>query len=212
VPPVTLDDLEYVDTAAYWEKRYAVGLHSGDGSRDELARFKAETLNAFVAEHGVTSVLELGCGDGHQLLLAQYPRYVGLDIAGTAIDLCTQAFAKDTTKSFFRYDPDRFLDGAGVLRGDLALSLDVIFHLVSDAELRRYVDLLFGQAERFVCVYSSDHEEPDIGDHVRHRRITRYIAKAQKGWVLDSTVRNPYRDTNPAAASDFFFYRRKGTA
>jgi SAM-dependent methyltransferase len=84
----------------YWESRYRLGMTSGAGSMGELARFKARVLNDFVREHSVESVIELGCGDGLQLALADYPRYVGVDVSRTAIELCRQRFAGDATKTF----------------------------------------------------------------------------------------------------------------
>src|SRR5690349_24554192 len=52
---------------SYWEERYRQGGNSGVGSYGQLARFKAQTINRFVAEQAVTSVVEFGCGDGAQL-------------------------------------------------------------------------------------------------------------------------------------------------
>ena len=83
------------DTRAYWERRYADGQDSGYGSRDQLARFKASFLNAFVARNGIRSVIEFGCGDGTQLSLADYPSYLGLDVSPTAVRLCASRF-RDT--------------------------------------------------------------------------------------------------------------------
>ena len=86
---------------------------------------------------------EFGCGDGHQLLLAQYPRYIGLDISKTAIGLCKRKFSGDPTKSFFAYDGDCFVDRAGVFAADLAMSLDVVYHLVEDPTFESYMTHLF---------------------------------------------------------------------
>lgn len=102
------------DTRSYWERRYAAGGTSGSGSYGRLAQFKAEILNAFVSENDVRTVLEFGCGDGHQLGLARYPSYTGLDVSATAVQLCKERFADDPTKSFFVYTPD---DPAGAWSG-----------------------------------------------------------------------------------------------
>jgi len=64
----------------YWERRYSRGGNSGTGSHGRLAAAKADVLNRLVEEEGITSVLELGCGDGNQLDLAKYPSYVGVDV------------------------------------------------------------------------------------------------------------------------------------
>src|ERR1700757_3968895 len=90
-------------SAQYWERNYARGGTSGPGSYGALAEGKAAFLNAFVHERAVGSVIEFGCGDGHQVSLAHYPRYVGLDVSRSAIALCKRRFADDRAKSFFLY-------------------------------------------------------------------------------------------------------------
>lgn len=197
---------EFTDSRSYWEQRYATGGNSGKGSYDVLADFKAGVLNRFVAEHGITTVVELGCGDGNQLSLATYPSYIGLDVAPSAIDRCKKLFAADATKSFFLYDPDRFIDRHGVFRRDLALSLDVVFHLVEDDVFERYMTTLFDCASRFVCVYSSNDENPDIGVHVRNRRFLPWVEHNRPEWTLVEHVPNPHRGAVEGAISDFWFF------
>src|SRR5258706_1169134 len=93
-PPV------FLGTRIYWDQRYQKGGDSGVGSYGKFADFKAEVLNNFVVQHHVRSVIEFGCGDGNQLNLAKYPRYIGFDISETAVDLCNRRFASDKTKVF----------------------------------------------------------------------------------------------------------------
>lgn len=200
----------FVDSRTYWERRYAEGGHSGAGSYDILAAFKAEVLNGFVREHGVRSVVELGCGDGNQLSLADYPAYVGLDVAPSAIDRCAARFADDPTKSFFLYDQDRFVDRHGLFRAELALSLDVVFHLVEDPVFERYMQTLFACGSRFVCVYSSNDERPDIGHHVRNRRFLPWVEEHRPDWHVLEHVANPHRGQVDAAISDFWFFAPVG--
>ena len=199
---------DFTDSRTYWEQRYASGGDSGRGSYDVLADFKAGVLNRFVAEHGITTVVELGCGDGNQLSLAEYPSYIGLDVAPSAIDRCKKLFAADATKSFFLYDPDRFIDRQGVFRRELAMSLDVVFHLVEDEVFDRYMTTLFDCASRFVCIYSSNDEQPDIGQHVRNRRFTPWVERHRPDWTMVEHVPNPHRGTVEGAISDFWFYAR----
>ncbi len=73
-------------SAQYWRDRYRTGGNSGAGSYGRLASFKAEIINAFVREHNITSVIEFGCGDGLNSLLADYPTYLGFDVADESID------------------------------------------------------------------------------------------------------------------------------
>src|SRR5260370_40522100 len=126
-------------SAAYWERRYTHGGTSGVGSYGDLAKSKATFLNDFVRGHGIKSVVEFGCGDGNQLSLADYPSYVGLDVSRAAIGLCRQRFATDPSKSFFLYDGTCFADRGGVFAADLAISLDVIYHLIEDQVFETYM-------------------------------------------------------------------------
>jgi hypothetical protein len=78
--------LSFQDSTRYWERNYARGGTSGEGSYGALGQAKAEFLNGFVRDQGVRSVVEFGCGDGNQLSLASYARYVCLDVSRTALD------------------------------------------------------------------------------------------------------------------------------
>ncbi|MCW2673805.1 MAG: glycosyl transferase group 1 [Frankiales bacterium] len=201
----TLDELPpFIDSASYWESRYALGQNSGVGSYDDLAAFKAAVLNAFVAEHGIASVLELGCGDGNQLRLARYPSYRGFDVAPTAVRLCRKAFRRDRTKSFDVYDPAGFARLRP--RAELTLSLDVVFHLVEEDVFVQHLNDLFDSAERFVCVYATNEGSPDIGDHVRHRRFTDWVQEHRPEWQVLRHVPNPHRGAVEGAVSDFWFF------
>ena len=74
------------------------GGTSGSGSYNQLAHFKAEILNKFVADHEVQTVIEFGFGDGNQLMLARYPQYTGFEVSQVAVDLCRQKFADDASQ------------------------------------------------------------------------------------------------------------------
>jgi SAM-dependent methyltransferase len=192
-------------SADYWEDRYAKGCTSGSGSYGRPAEWKAEIVNAWVAELGITSVVDLGCGDGNQLSLANYPRYLGLDRSSTAVRKCIQRFSTDKTKSFLRYDPEDLADPAGWLRADLALSLEVIFHLVEDEVFEDYMTRLFASAERYVVICSNDTADDEQAPHERHRDFTKWIAAKQTGWVLEKRV-DPPADVD--LMSSFFLYKK----
>jgi SAM-dependent methyltransferase len=191
----------------YWEQRYSRGEDSGAGSYGKFAQFKADTINAFVEEMGIRSVLELGCGDGNQLKLARYPAYLGFDVSGTAVEACRKLFAGDPGKSFAPMSEYRGQ------QADLALSLDVIYHLVEDGVFESYMRTLFGAALRHVIVYSSDFDDSSgkEGPHLRHRRFTRWIGENLPGWKLLRHVPNafPYEgDHRTGSFADFFVYER----
>lgn len=123
-------------------------------------------------------------------------------------------FSEDTTKSFLRYEPRNFHDPANFLKADLALSLDVIYHLVEDDLYELHLYHLFGSAHRFVALYTSDSEtftpNEHVPPHVRHRPVRRDVADRFHGWQLRETVKNPSphlggSGTNTSFA-DFFIY------
>ena len=194
-------------SADYWRQRYARGGNSGAGSYNHLAEFKAEVINDFVASNGIADVIELGCGDGHQLELARYPRYTGYDVSPEAVELCRKRFKDDPGKTFF---PLTQYDGR---QADLALSLDVIFHLVEDEVFDDYMQRLFSAARRHVIVYSSnDQNIDDPAPHVRHRKFSDWIARERPEWELLTRVPNryPYNgDYRVTSFADFYIYGRK---
>lgn len=192
-------------SAQYWDARYSSGGNSGAGSYGKLAEFKAEVLNEFVAENNVGTVVEHGCGDGAQLSLAAYPSYVGLDVSQNAVDLCTRRFAGDPTKTF------SLASDWGGQTAELALSLDVIFHLVEDDVFDLYMRTLFDSASRFAIVYSSNTSQPHRAEHVRHRKFTDWVESNRLGWNLTNQIPNPYPgdgdgDGDDASFADFYVF------
>jgi hypothetical protein len=172
----------------YWEARYARGGNSGSGSYGQLAEFKAAVLNDFVARHEISSVIEFGCGDGHQLSLSKYPSYVGIDVSATAVERCRKVFQHDRSKKFLLAH-ESSVDSE---RADLVLSLDVIYHLVEDDVYDRYMRSLFGAANQFVVIYSDNEESPDEAQHVRHRRFTNWIELNKPDWKMIEHIPNQF--------------------
>ena len=193
-----------------WDRRYRRGGNSGAGSYHRLAQFKAEFLNRFVFQQRVTSVIEFGSGDGSQLKLACYPEYVGVDVSSKAVELCTHAFSHETSKTFLH--SSAYVPGT---HADLALSLDVIYHLVEDEVYEVYMWQLFGSARHFVIVYSSNEDKNTSSIHIRHRRFTDWVERYQPGWYLKSTLQNafPYDADDPEHTSfaDFYVFARRSS-
>ena len=162
-------------SAAYWEKRYRLGLGSGGGSRGKLAEFKAEVVNDFIREK------RLECAS-----------YVGLDVSPSAVRLCIERFRDDASKSFFLYDRECFRDARGVFASDLAISLDVIYHLVEDCAYHDYLRHVFQSAERYVMLYTAAFPKTGLKGHICHRDAKDDVAKTFPGWRLAQVVRNRY--------------------
>ena len=194
------------DSGDYWSKRYRDGGNSGAGSYGRLADFKAEVLNDFVIEHEVQSVIEFGCGDGNQLSLAQYPHYLGFDVAAESVALCKDRFQDDSAKDF------ALVKDYGQQKGDLVLSLDVIFHLVEDLVFHEYMARLFGASERYVVIYSSNYEGRDPAIHVRHRQFTKWVEDHQRDFKLIGHIPNRYPQKNgwrqDESFCDFYLYEK----
>lgn len=195
------------DSAAYWERRYSTGRNSGAGSYGRLAAFKARVLNDFIAEKSVASVIDFGCGDGNQLSLMRPLPYLGVDVSKRAVADLRARYAGEPLYRFV-------LRGelAAGERGDLALSLDVIYHLVEDAVYETYMRGLFDHAGRYVVIYSSNREARYAGSHIRHRAFGGWIARERPGWRALRHVPNPYpwdpADKAETSFADFHLYER----
>jgi cyclopropane fatty-acyl-phospholipid synthase-like methyltransferase len=178
-------------SADYWETRYRRGGSSGAGSYGELAAYKADFINGFAVEHGVRSTIEFGCGDGGQAARLRLPQYTGVDVSETAVAMCR---SKLGDRDGWRFANVRERD-AWVGRYDLALSLDVIYHLVEDAAFDAYMADLFDHSRAHVLVYASDKAQRSISAHVRHRRHGDWVAARRPGWVRLADHANPLAGT-----------------
>ena len=218
-PATAVRRLRFRGSGPYWEHRYARGGTSGAGSYGAAAQWKASVVNRWVAELGATSVVDLGCGDGSQLALATYPRYLGLDRSATAVRRCISRFRGDATKSFLRYEPGQLADPAGWLRGDLALSMEVIFHLVEDDVFEDYMRRLFDSAERYVVVCSNDAARQGasgstadgahgvLAPHLRYRSFTAWVEAHRPQWELLAREDPP---PGLSLVSSFWLYGKTG--
>lgn len=187
------------DSAAYWEERYATGGNSGNGSYGPQAEYKAEFLNRFVREHQIETVIEFGCGDGNQLSLAEYPFYLGIDVSPTAIEMC-QRHLHIAGQRVFLCRPDSTTPLPFV--ADLALSLDVIYHLVEDDVYEAYMRDLFAAGQRYVIIYAND-VEGETRHHVRWRKFSDWIRDNAPEWRLNHRAVAP-----PGDFQDFHVFEK----
>ena len=197
---------------SYWENRYKQGGNSGEGSYGQLADFKAKVLNDFVNEQGIKSVVEFGCGDGNQLAKIAYTKYIGLDVSATIIRKCIDKFKLDKRMSFFLYEGDCFADNGKIFFSDMALSLDVLYHLIEQPVYETYLQHLFASGLRFVVIYSPD-RDVRIATHESHRKFTSDVERLISGWELFNVIENPYKPDagklEEVSSANFYFYKRK---
>lgn len=200
-------DVEF-SSAEYWEDRYKSNGNSGAGSYNHLAAFKADILNSFVKEHRIQSVVEFGCGDGNQLMLADYPKYIGFDVSPKSIQICKKLFSDHPNWSFH-------LTSEGMhTNADLAMSLDVIYHLVEDDIYHNYMRILFESSMRWVIIYSSNTIENSENQsiHVRHRKFEDWIDSNQPTYQLWKCITNIYPIASygeKGSFADFYIYKKR---
>ncbi|MDR0622516.1 MAG: hypothetical protein LBJ61_11690 [Deltaproteobacteria bacterium] len=202
-----------ITTREYWDKRYRAGQTSGAGSYGKLGLFKAEIINDFAEKHNVKTAVELGCGDGNQLSLFRFESYLGLDISPTAIDLCRQKYAGDGSKSFAVY-PSESIGLKIARKAELALSLDVIYHLLEDNLYQNYLIDLFQLASRFVIVYANNTDyQGATGYHIRYHKFTNWVEANRPDWRLAGFLPNRYPfnpdDPEETSISHFYIFSRK---
>jgi SAM-dependent methyltransferase len=198
-------------SSRYWNLRYQTGGDSGGGSFGDFAVHKADFINSFVTTHAIKSVLELGCGDGNQLAHYSFPQYIGLDVSPYAIERCVARFGADKTKTFMALSPSDIHDPLGVLRAELALSIDVIYHLIEDEIFADHLRLLFSAASKWVIIYSSNFEpESWTFRHVRHREFLSVVDRTYPDWDYHPELtQGKYSQALPGSHARFFVFQRR---
>lgn len=180
----------------YWERRYRNGRTSGAGSEGDAAEAKAAYVRNLLERERVDSIIDWGVGDGTVLKMTdtRIP-YLGIDVSRTIIGRIKVAFTNQPEK--------RFLLASEYTgrQADLAMSLDVIFHQVDDADYEQHLGLLFGSAQRFVLIHSSNHDGGRTAEHVHWRRFTPDVMAWHPQWYLEDAPDDP-------EAVGFYLYRR----
>ncbi len=170
---------KFIDSDQYWKQRYRFSGNSGRGSRGRNAQIKADFINNFASLHSVESVIDLGCGDGENALLFRFQEYSGFDISQEALKLAKKRCENKVGFSFYILDSSfereiEELNSKNMLP-KLALSLEVIFHLVEDNVFEVYLDRLCMSSTQWVIIMSSNFDSRAEGlattPHVRHRNV-----------------------------------------
>lgn len=198
---------EFESSENYWKERYQKGGNSGEGSYNKFAIFKSDVINDFVSRNSISSAVEHGCGDGNQLGLLRIPSYTGIDISHEAIQICREKYKNDRSKSFFT------LDEYPGHPAEMAISLDVIYHLVEESTYHDYLTALFNSSTRYVVIYSSNTDTQDKyqGKHVHHRKFTSWVERQKPEWSLIEVKKNiyPYNgDDTKGSFADFYFFEK----
>jgi SAM-dependent methyltransferase len=75
------------DNRDFWNQRYTTDPQkgSGPGSRGENLTLKRKVIDSVITEHGISSVLDIGCGDIAILDSLEIRNYVGIDISDIVV-------------------------------------------------------------------------------------------------------------------------------
>lgn len=198
---------EFHGSSSYWDERYRSGFTSGSGSYGRLARFKAAVVNSFANDKSLMNAVEFGCGDGNQLRMLRFSTYVGYDPSDHIISHNRQKFASDAEKRFYQlndFEPPRS-------PFDVALSLDVILHLVEDDVYEEHMRCVF-DFSKYSIVYSSNFDCAESKTpHVRHRKFTRWVEQWRPFSTLLAHIPNEFPkdpgNPNTTSFADFYIYR-----
>jgi len=164
--------MENFSVKNYWENRYVTGGDSGWGSHDQtIVNFKKNYINDIIQKFSIKTIVELGCGDGNQLgYFNGYEKYYGYDISHNVLTKCRLMYLNQNNKEFVNN-----IEELLVKKYDLALSLDVIYHLVEDDMYYEHMKNLFLLSD-IVCIFSTDDDVKDIPPpHLKNRKISKYI-------------------------------------
>jgi SAM-dependent methyltransferase len=200
-------DLNY---KKFWNDEYLKSKTSGPGSYGVLAEFKAEVINAFLANREISSVIEFGCGDGNQLAMIKYPRYLGFDVSRASIDLCSNKFKNDPSKSFMCYDPSSFINPSLFLKADLVVCLDVLYHIIDKEEFLLTLNSIFSCALKYVILYTtidlykSENYHYIKGSHGKHRDTIHYLGQFPE-FKIDKVIKQRHPELSSA---DFILLSR----
>jgi SAM-dependent methyltransferase len=191
----------------YWEHRYLAGGNSGAGSKGGLLSWKADIVNAIIRENGVKSCLELGSGDGKFANLLNLKSYIGYDISPSAITLANQHIYKPNfkVKSKTPFVLRKF---------DIAISIDVIYHILDKKDFDNHMTKLFSAAKRLVVIYSWPQKPSEtMSAHIAFNDFRSWAELQAPGWQLVDHIPNkfPFDEDNPnhTSRSEFFVYRRR---
>jgi hypothetical protein len=185
--------------------RYLTGGNSGTGSVSKYSNDKAYVINSFIQNNTIHSIVEWGVGDGKQLSKYDFNQvnYVGYDISKYIINKLNKVNKNENYKFLLsnQYHNEKY---------DLALSIEVIFHLIDDSIYENYMARLFNSSQKFVIIFSTNFNS-NVDAHCMHHEIKSYISKHFKEFVLEKEefIESFYFGReNEGKYAKFYFYKK----
>lgn len=151
---------------AYREARWGgegQGFHSGPGSVGLTAERYAARINRFIADHGIRSVVDLGCGDFRvaRRLISDRIDYTGIDVVDELVAANNARYGSNKVRFAcldITQDP--------LPSADLCLIREVLQHL-SNAEITKILQAV----KQYRYVIYSDYQPVPSSDFVANRDI-----------------------------------------
>lgn len=155
----------------------------------EAAQEKADFVNRIIEEFRPRTIIDWGCGDGEVIkrLHLNISKYYGVEISPFMVLKLSKKFNRD----FCRFSSPKKARNLK-WRGELSMSLDVMFHLVNPIEYREYLANLFGTSDQLVLIKSPDETRNGMNRHVLYRKWTPDVAKLFPSWKLVRNVEDWY--------------------
>lgn len=94
------------------------------------------------------------------------------------------------------------------MKADLALSLDVLYHIVEEKNYLKYLQDLFNLSNKYVIVYSTNFYLNET-QHVLHRKFTDDVKRFPE-WALIAEIKNPFPGNGEQESmADFFVFEKQ---
>ena len=182
------------DAHQYWENRYALGGDSGAGSKGEKYAFKRDFINHIVQQYSIKTIVDFGCGDGSQIAEITVNSYYGLDISPSAVARCRERYAD---RPEFQFD---LITQTTLTRYDLAISLDVLYHIIDPSLYAAYLHRFFSHSQ-YSLLYANFSEKESSEPHILHRNHFQEIERLHIPTRLIEQCPNP---TKPSVGFSLF--------
>lgn len=184
----------------YWENRYSKNGDSGLGSYGDEYVFKKSYINKLILEKNIGSIIDLGCGDGNQIKeIIGYDQYLGYDVSMTIIEKCKILYNNIPNINFT-------CDINELTMSDLAMSLDVTYHIIEDKYFEEYMNMLFNLSKKYVLIYSINSDNSNgFAIHLKNRKICEFIKNKFSDFILVDNIKYKKKDNGIG----FFLYEKK---
>jgi predicted TPR repeat methyltransferase len=177
------------DNRSHWNERYAtnIELGSGHGSRGEIREYKRDLIAKAMQDHGLTSVIDLGCGDIEIIRELDIPRYRGIDLSDVVVER-NRTLRPDWT---FEAGDITTADTSGTW--DMTLCLDVLIHQNRRKAYSGIIETI-GRIGSSVVLVSGYETAPSGWNVFFHEKLSETLARDLPALKFEHV--GSYRDTD----------------